>query len=588
MKTERSTLRSLLIAIVVTVLLGACGGGEKVSWKTGGTGGGGSTSAPAQPTKPDDAGAVRFLAQSSFGATTADVAELKDIGLEAWLDQQFGMSRSATGTHLDYVLSQFPLPIPDGTTVTMDPAFHSFWRQVMLAPDQLRQRVAFALSQITVVSAADANLQTSPHTIASFLDLLAENAFGNYRDILQAVSTHPAMGQYLTALANRGDNGRTPDENYAREVMQLFSIGLFELNMDGTQKVVNGAPVETYGMDDIRGLAKVFTGWSWGNQGTADPSNGRFAGNPADPMRRVIPMQFYRQYHSPDAKVFLTANIAAGTDGVQAFNTALDTLFNHPNVAPFIGRELIQRLVMSNPSPQYVERVANAFATGRFTSPNGYYTIGAGQRGDMKATVAAVLLDSEARSASIATQDDWGKLREPVLRIAALMRAFEATSQSPGQQFRIGNIDNQMFQTPMRSPTVFNFYRPGYIPPNTTIATKSLVAPEFQIANEVSVATYANTLQNWIPNGFGSTATGQTGPDVRIAATQARAIATDSGKLVDHVNLMLTANTMSSTTRDAIRTVVESVSATANNAAVNRVNLALFMTMTSPDFLVQK
>jgi hypothetical protein len=179
-------------------------------------------------------------------------------------------------------------------------------------------------------------------------------------------------------------------------------------------------------------------------------------------------------------------------------------------------------------------------------------------------------------------------LREPVLRVAALMRAFEATSQSPGQQFRIGNIDNQMFQTPMRSPSVFNFYRPGYVPPNTTLAAKSLVAPEFQIANEVSVATYANTLQNWIPNGFGSTATGQTGPDIRIAATAARALATDANALVDHVNLMLTANTMSTATRDAIRTAVGSISATATNSAANRVNLALFMTMMSPDFLVQK
>jgi uncharacterized protein (DUF1800 family) len=578
----------------MSALLAACGGGERVSWSTSSpaqaTPGQPAPAqpTPAQPTKPDDAGAVRFLAQASFGATTADIALLKDVGLEMWLDQQFGMTRSQTGKHLDYVLSQFPLPIPQGTTVTMDPLYHTFWRQAMLAPDQLRQRMVFALSQITVVSTADAGLQDSPHTIASFLDVLADNAFGNYRDLLRAVSTHPAMGQYLTSLANRGDNGRTPDENYAREVMQLFSIGLFELNMDGTQKLVNGAAVETYGMDDIRGLAKVFTGWSWGNQGAPDPTNGRFAGNPADPMRRVIPMQFYRQYHSPDAKVFLTANIPAGTDGAQALGVALDTLFNHPNVAPFIGREMIQRLVTSNPSPQYIQRVANAFATGRYTTANGNYSVGSGQRGDMKALVAAVLLDAEARSAGNAAQDDWGKLREPVLRVAALMRAFEATSQSPGQQFRIGNIDNQMFQTPMRSPTVFNFYRPGYVPPNTAIAMKSLVAPEFQIANEVSVATYANTLQNWIPNGFGSTATGQSGPDIRITATEARALAPDVDKLVDHVSLMLTASTMSTATRNSIRTAVGSIPAAANNSVANRVNLALFMTMTSPDFLVQK
>ena len=579
MKTERITTRSLLIAMATALVLAACGGGKVSSM---------DTTASSQPTIPDDAGAVRFLSQASFGATANDIAHLKSIGLENWIAEQFSMSRSSTGTHLDYVRSQIPLPVPQGTTVTLDPLYHTFWRQAMLAPDQLRQRVTFALSQVTVISAADAGLQDSPHTIASYLDLLADNAFGNYRDILGAISIHPAMGQYLTARGNRGDNGRTPDENYAREIMQLFSIGLFELNMDGTQKMVNGAPVDTYDMDDIRGLAKVFTGWSWGNEGAADPSNGRFAGNPADPMRRVIPMQFYRQYHSPDAKVFLTANIAAGTDGVTAMNSALDTLFNHPNVAPFIGRTLIQRLVTSNPSPQYIQRVATAFATGKYTAATGNYSVGSGQRGDLKATVAAVLLDAEARAAGNINQDDWGKLREPVLRIAALMRAFEATSQSPGQQFRIGNIDNQMFETPMRSPTVFNFYRPGYVPPNTTLASKSLVAPEFQIANEVTVATYANTLQNWIPNGFGSTAAGQTGPDIRITATAARALATDVNKLVDHVNLMLTSNTMNTATRDSIRTAVGSISATGTNAAANRVNLALFMTMTSPDFLVQK
>jgi uncharacterized protein (DUF1800 family) len=578
MKTRRITARSLLVVTVSALLLAACGGGEKTS---------SNAVATRQSTIPNDAEAVRFLSQASFGATAAEIAYLKQIGLENWVDQQFKMSRSQTGTHLDYALSVFPLPIPAGTTVTMDPLYHTFWRQAMLAPDQLRQRVAFALSQITVISAADTALQNSPHTIASFLDVLANNAFGNYRDILQAVSTHPAMGQYLTALGNRGDNGRTPDENYAREVMQLFTIGLFELNMDGTQKMANGAPVETYGMDDIRGLAKVFTGWSWGNEGTADPSNGRFAGNPADPMRRVLPMQFYRQYHSPDAKGFLTASIAAGTDGVQAMRTALDTLFAHPNVAPFIGRQLIQRMVTSNPSPQYVQRVATAFASGRYTTPSGNYSVGSGQRGDMQATVAAVLLDPEARTAGV-NPDDAGKLREPVLRLAALMRGFEATSQSPGQQFRIGVIDNQMFQTPLRAPSVFNFFRPGYVPPNTAIASRSLVAPEFQIANEVSVATYANTLQTWIPNGFGSTATGQTGPDIRIAATAARALAPDAVALVDHVNLMLTYNSMSTATRDAIRTAVASIPASANNAATNRVNLALFMTMISPDFLVQK
>ncbi len=584
MKNEFGTTRSLLTAAVAVALMSACGG-DKVSSTSTGTDPA-PTVPPAQATIPDDAQAARFLAQASFGATASEIAQLKSVGLENWVDQQLRMDRNQTGTHLAYVRTQIPLPVPQGTQVTVDPLYHSFWRQAMLGNDQLRQRVAFALSQILVISAADAALGQSPHTIASYLDILADNAFGNYRDILQTVSTHPAMGQYLTALGNRGDAGRTPDENYAREVMQLFTIGLFELNLDGSLKMANGAPVETYDMDDIRNLARVFTGWSWGNEGNPDPVNGRFFGNPADAMRRVIPMQFYPQYHSPDAKVFLSASIPAGTNGQQALRTALDTLFNHPNTAPFVSRQLIQRLVASNPSPQYVQRVATAFTAGRYTTASGYYSVGGGTRGDLRATVAAVLLDPEARDAANLASNDWGKLREPVLRLATAMRSFEAGSQSGN--FRIGNIDNSLFQTPMRAPSVFNYFRPGYVPPNTTAATKNLVAPEFQIAHEVSVATWSNTMQNWIGNGFGSTAAGQTGPDIRISAATARGLAVDPARLVDHVNLMLTYNTMTTATRDTIRTAVGTIPMTATNAAANRVNLALYLTMMSPEFLVQK
>ncbi len=280
---------------------------------------------PAPTAIPDDAQAVRFLAQSSFGATNAEIDRLKRLGYNNWIEQQFLIPRTA---HLDFVLGVYPIPTPDGVTVTIDPLYQSFWKQAITAPDPLRQRVTYALSQVLVTSAAEAALQTAPHSLASYLDTLSTHAFGNYRDLLEAVSKHPAMGQYLTSLGNRGDNGRVPDENYAREVMQLFSIGLVELNTDGTPKLVNGEPVDTYSMDDIRGLARVFTGWGWGNEGTPNPVNGRFTGsNPADPMRRVIPMQFYAQYHSPLEKQFLGVTVAAGTPGPQALKTALDKLF---------------------------------------------------------------------------------------------------------------------------------------------------------------------------------------------------------------------------------------------------------------------
>jgi uncharacterized protein (DUF1800 family) len=580
MKTvPAANLRSLLAASTIALALVACGGGgggdasgtPAAASPTatipepppGGFAPSGPTAAPASA--PDDAQAVRFLGQSTFGATTAEIDRLKRLGYNNWIEQQFLIPRTA---HLDFVLGVYPIPTPDGVTVTIDPLYQSFWKQAITAPDPLRQRVTYALSQIFVTSAADAALQTAPHTLASYLDTLSTHAFGNYRDLLEAVSKHPAMGQYLTSLANRGDNGRVPDENYAREVMQLFSIGLVELNTDGTPKLVNGNPVDTYGMDDIRGLARVFTGWGWGNTGTPDPVNGRFSGNnPSDPMRRVIPMQFYAQYHSPLEKTFLGTTVPAGTPGPQALKTALDTLSNHANVGPFIATRLIQHMVTSNPSPAYVGRVAAVFNDN-----------GKGVRGDLRATVRAVLFDAEA--VTPASGPNAGKLREPNLRLAGWMRAFGATSQSGN--FRLGVLDNQLGQTPMRAPSVFNFFRPGFVPPNTGLAAADLVAPEFQITHEISVAAYANFIQGVVQNGVG------TGSDVRADNTAITALADNADALVARVNLLLTGNSLSSATVTSIRDAVNAIPMTAGSARQNRTYLAVYLTMISPEYLVQK
>jgi uncharacterized protein (DUF1800 family) len=571
-------LRSLAAALGTALLLAACGGGgapapaEPSSGTSpttipepppGGFAPSGPTAAPTAAAS--DADAVRFLAQSTFGATTAEVDRLKRLGYNNWIEQQFQIPRTS---HLDFVLAAYPIPTPEGVTVTIDPLYRSFWKQAITGPDPLRQRMTYALSQILVTSAADAALQNAPHTLASYLDTLSTHAFGNYRDLLEAVTKHPAMGQYLTSLANRGDNGRVPDENYAREVMQLFSIGLVELNTDGTPKLVNGNPVDTYGMDDIRGLARVFTGWGWGNTGTPDPVNGRFGGNnPADPMRRVTPMQFYAQYHSPLEKQFLGVTVPAGTAGPQALKVALDTLFNHPNVGPFLAQRLIQHMVTSNPSPAYVGRVAAAFNNN-----------GKGVRGDLKSTVRAVLFDPEAIAP--AAGPNAGKLREPNLRLAAWMRAFGATSQSG--EFRLGVLDNQLGQTPMRAPSVFNFFRPGFVPPNTNLAAADLVAPEFQITHEITVAAYANFIQGVIQNGIG------TGSDVRADYTALNGIADNADALLARINLMLTGNSLSSATVTSIRDAVNAIPMTAGNARQNRTQLAIFLAMTSPEFLVQK
>jgi uncharacterized protein (DUF1800 family) len=572
--------RSLLAALCAALSLTACGGGSGSAPTAAPAPAGAATAtipepppggfAPSGPTAapaatPSDAEAVRFLSQSTFGATTAEMDRLKRLGYNNWIEQQFRIPRTS---HLDFVLAAYPIPTPEGVTVTIDPLYQSFWKQAITGGDPLRQRMTYALSQILVTSAADAALQNAPHALASYLDTLSTHAFGNYRDLLEAVTKHPAMGQYLTSLANRGDGGRVPDENYAREVMQLFSIGLIELNTDGTPKQVNGNPVDTYGMDDIRGLARVFTGWGWGNTGTPDPVNGRFGGsNPQDPMRRVIPMQFYAQYHSPLEKQFLGVTVLAGTAGPQALKTALDTLFSHPNVGPFLAQRLIQHMVTSNPSPAYVGRVAAAFNNN-----------GSGVRGDLRATVRAVLFDPEATIPG--TGPNAGKLREPNLRLAAWMRAFGATSQSGN--FRLGVLDNQLAQTPMRAPSVFNYFRPGYVPPNTGVAGADLVAPEFQITHEISVAAYANFIQSVIQNGIG------TGSDVRADYSAINAIADNADALVARVNLMLSGNALSSATVASIRDAVNAIPMTATNAQQNRAQLAIFLTMTSPEFLVQK
>jgi len=539
--------RSLLAVAVASAFLAACGGGGD---EGGGTvAPGTSTPAPAAPSgptvapvvPPSDTESVRFLTQATMGASEADIAKFKQLGYNAWIEAQFEMPRSS---HQDFVLSEIGLDGAGGANITMDPLYRSWWKQSLTGNDQLRQRVTFALSQIIVTSAADPQLQNRPAAMASYMDVLAKHAFGNFRDLLDEVSLHPTMGRYLTVLGNRGDGGRTPDENYAREIMQLFSIGIVQLNVDGTPKLVNGQPVDTYTMDDIRGLAKVFTGWSWGNKGTPDLSDNRFNGNEVDRERELIPMQFYPKFHSPDAKTFLGVTIPAGTPGPQALKTALDTIFNHPNVGPFIATRLIQRLVTSNPSPAYVGRVAAVFNDN-----------GKGVRGDLKATVRAVLFDTEARDANVAASVQYGKLREPVLRMTAWARAFGAESASG--IYRIGQTDDQLFQTPLRAATVFNFYRPGYVPPNTDIAAKGLVAPEFQITHEVSVANYTNFIQTAVGNGLGFNTMGS--PDVASKYESLVGLVDTPDQLVAKINLLLAGNQISAANAQAIATAVGTV-----------------------------
>ncbi|MFZ6773668.1 DUF1800 family protein [Undibacterium sp. SXout7W] len=519
--------------------------------------------------------ASRMLAQATFGANSADITTLAASGYKPWLDAQFAKSQKLHRTYMDTISTTFLNGLKD---LNQNHFFESFWQQAINGDDQLRQRLAFALSQIFVISFQDSTVNNYPRGVASYYDVLETNAFGNYRNLLEAVTLHPMMGIYLTSLRNQKESAtQVPDENYAREVMQLFSIGLYQLNQDGSYVLNNGKPVETYSSADIAGLAKVFTGWSWAGP---DKSDTRFFGGNPDANRDWTPMQSYPKYHSTSEKTFLGKTIPAqsSSNPEADLKIALDTLFNHPNVAPFISKQLIQRLVTSNPSPQYVSRVAAAFINN-----------GQGVRGDMKAVVTAILMDSEARSDNTIQSAGSGKLREPVIRLANWMRAFNV--QSTSGRFLMTSTDDPLTalgQTQMRSPTVFNFYRPGYVPPNTSIANAGLVSPEMQITGETSVVGYLNFMRDIIPNGTGSAR------DIKADYTNLIALAATPDKLIDQINLLLMANQMSTNLRSQIMSAVNSISIPGNSAAnadaakKNRVYLSIFLTMASPEYLVQK
>ncbi len=538
---------------------------------------------------PTQTESARFLTQATIGPTEASTSSLTQQGYSAWLAAEFAKPQTLHRSYMDTRAAA----LGTSGSISANTFYESWWTQAITGDDQLRQRVTFALSQIFVISFADANLNNYPRGVASYYDMLGEKAFGNYRDLLESVTLHPMMGNYLSMLRNQKEDAagtRVPDENYAREIMQLFSIGLYQLNNDGTPKTDGGGnPIETYTHDDIKGLAKVFTGWSWyAGPNLSDRTRNRFFGNDANPDRDWRPMQSYNRhtantdFHSISAKTFLGTTIAAQStpDPEGDLKTALDTIFNHANVGPFIGKGLIQRLVTSNPSPAYVGRVAAAFNNN-----------GSGVRGDMKAVISAVLLDPEARTYN-AADTSYGKLREPVLRLAHFLRAFKAKSTS----LRFTGIDNtddpvsRLGQTPMRSPTVFNFFRPGYTPPNSAIATAGLVAPELQIASEVSVAGYLNYMR-------GSWLNVSASRDVQPDFVSELAVADTPATLVERVNMLLMSGQMSSILRGQIETAVADRSIPASNgnnqAAIDtakrdRVSIAVLLTLASPDYLTQK
>ncbi len=583
---KRQAWRRILIA-GLAVLTAACGGG-----------GGGSQTPPTPPTPPVRLGApevARFLTQASFGPTDAGIEALRDSNFDTWITQQIAApppSQSHQAT-VEAALAAAQAANPSAT-LNANNFYYSWWRQAVTEDAQLRQRMAFAYSQIFVVSLVDTAISGSSNGIrgaASYYDMLTRNAFSNYRTLLEEVTLHPAMGVYLTFLANQREDAagtRTPDENYAREVMQLMSIGLHELNLDGSTRLnAQGQPILAYSQQDISQLAKVFTGISWYHP---TPTNTTFLGGNRNADSFVRQMIFYPQYHSFAQKSFLGVTIPARTAATVTQQTmaddlrvALDALANHPNVGPFMATRLIQQFVTSNPSPAYVERVARVFNNN-----------GQGVRGDMGAVIRAVLTDTEARATP--SGDSFGKLREPVIRITNWARAFGATSASGN--WLIGNTSSNqtLGQTPLASPSVFNFWRPGFTPAGTTLlGTRGLRAPEFQIVDEVSVAGYINTVQTAVATGIG-VATGGV-PDVRSAYGAEVAVADNAEALVDRMDRLVFYGALPTATRTRIVEAVNSIAipsgatvtqAQIDTARLNRVRTAIQLSLASPDFLIQR
>ena len=508
-----------------------------------------------------------------MGANRVQIERVRTLGYAGWLDEQFTLP--ASGTRWDFLVAA---GLNDISYKNSQAGFDAAaWAKLLSAPNTLRQRITLALSEIFVV-AIDGLVGGGwkAFAAATHLDTLEANAFGNHRSLLQQVSLSAPMGMYLTYRASAKANaasGALPDENYARELMQLFTIGLVELNLDGTPKLVNGKPADTYGLDDITGLARVFTGWDFdlagvaGAAGTATP----------DFVRR--PMTQVASRYETGAKTFLRSTIAAGTDAQTSLKTALDTIFAHANVAPFFSRQLIQRLVTSNPSPAYVARVAAVFANDG-SGVGG----GAASRGNLRAVVRALLLDDEARNvgtaAGTANSPSFGKLREPMLRFTGWARAYSVAS--PSGAWAVGNTSDPakgLAQSPLRSPSVFNFFRPGYVPPNSPLGTAALVAPEFQIANESSVVGCINFMQRAVASQVG---------DLTPDYTSLLALADDASALIAEINLVLAANQLSVATAATLTSAVQTLPAGTDALRRTRINAALVLVLAAPEYIVQK
>jgi uncharacterized protein (DUF1800 family) len=543
------------------------------------------------PNALTDNDSVRFLLQSQFAASDAEISQVKSGTLVDYLQLQYGKPIGQTGWEW---LEARGYGVSDSNTYFFNtyPADFMIWKQLFTSQDSMRKRIALALSEFFVVSLESAEFTWRSHAFAQYWDTLVKHAFGNFRQLLEDITLNPAMGYYLNTKGNQKENiatGRVPDENYGREVMQLFTIGVYKLNLDGsTQTDAAGKKIESYTQDDVTNIARIFTGYEFD---TSDGIRITPAGQTYTVESRTFttkPMLLDATKHSTLAATFLGTTIPAGTAGAAALKLALDALFNHPNVAPFFSKQMIQRLVTSNPSPAYVARVAAIFNNN-----------GSGVRGDLMSVWTAILLDDEARNPLTLTSTSFGKLREPIVRFIQWGRSFGITSAANSWKlFELSNISNQLAQSPLRSPSVFNFFRPGFVPPNTALVATQLTAPEFQIVNETTVGGYLNFMQNTIRTGLycpeptvPQAAYTNYIVDIKADYAQELAIVTDAVALVKRLNTILCAGQLSDATQTLMVTALNTKTITAASTAsdkLDRVAGAVLMVMACSEYLIQK
>ena len=486
--------------------------------------------------------AVRFLEQSTYGPTPELVTQVQQTGFDIFLQTQFAAP-----------VSTYPTPLATDTNLTK--VQNQFFLNGVNDADQLRQRLAFALNEIWVVGA---NKVSDPTGYTNYMQALTNDALGNYYDVMTDVTLTPAMGHWLDMVNNdKPATGQHANENYARELMQLFTMGLSQLNADGTQVLDgSGNPIPTYTQDDVMALGRSFTGWTYPTMPGASPvkHNPSYYGGPMVP---------FESNHDSGAKTFLGQSVAAGQSAEQELANVLTIIFNNSNLPPFVCQQLIEKLVTSNPSPAYVARVTAAFTSGKFQS------YGSGKRGDMQAVAAAILLDAEARrgdSQTTAVASD-GKLREPVVMMLGLARAFHANTDGTGFTGQGGNMSQSVFN----SGSVFNFFPPQSLIPGTT-----LNGPEFAIFNTVTALNRVNFINTFVYGKLSSTTTVDFTPVINAGTPD---------QMVTWLNNLFLHGTMSSQMQSSIMTALGAVSSTDKT---NLAKTAIYLVTSSSQYQVQR